>query len=154
VFATAFLCCNISHSQAQVNNSTVHNTWASNTSIKAIVTTLFFTIFFLITTFLNGTTYVSKKSGNWSSNGTWIPSGVPGVGDDVLISNGHKVRINGNFACNSLTVCTSAIVMSTLEFRGGAHSFTVFGNAIINAGDTFDIKTNSNTKQSVVMRFV
>ncbi len=113
------------------------------------VSLIFTAIFFFLSISLNGITYVSKKSGNWSNNGTWIPSGVPGAGDDVQIANGHKVRINGDFACNSLTVGTSAITMSTLEFRGGAHTFTVFGNAIINAGDTLDIKANSNTTHTV-----
>ena len=115
-----------------------------NYCIKKTSVSLFLTsIFFFLTISINGITYVSKKNGNWSNSGTWIPAGVPGAGDDVQISNGHKVRIDGNFACNSLTVGTSALTMSTLEFRGGAHSFTVFGDAIINAGDTLDIKINS-----------
>lgn len=90
-------------------------------------------------------TKVSIGNGNWSNAGIWSPAGVPTSADNVLISNGNKVRIDGNYSCKSLTVGTSALTMSTLEFRGGAHSFTVFGDTYINNGDTFDIKINSNT---------
>ncbi|MDP3557034.1 MAG: PKD domain-containing protein [Bacteroidota bacterium] len=95
-------------------------------------------------------TKVSKKSGGWSKAATWIPSGVPTATDNVLISSGHKVSIDGNFACNSLTVGTTALTMSTLEFKGNtARSFTVFADIMINNADTFDIKNNSNTTHTV-----
>lgn len=90
-------------------------------------------------------TKVSVGNGNWSKPNNWSPVGVPRPNDNVLISNGNKIRIDGNYSCKSLTVGTSALTMSTLEFRGGAHSFTVFGDTYINNGDTFDIKINSNT---------
>ena len=112
--------------------------------IKATILLCLFTAYFI-----NAQTKVSKKSGNWGNSGTWLPSGVPTSTDNVVIADGHKVRIDGNYACNSLTVGTSNVSLSTLEFKGGAHSFTVFGNVQVNNSDTIDIKMNSNTTHTI-----
>lgn len=41
------------------------------------------------------TAYTSAATGNWSSSGSWSPSGVPGTGDTVVIS-GHTITLDQN----------------------------------------------------------
>ena len=39
--------------------------------------------------------YTARKSGDWSSAGTWSPRGVPGQGDRVVSIGRHIVNLSG-----------------------------------------------------------
>lgn len=108
-------------------------------------------------------------SGNWNTNGSWSPSGVPGAGDSVVIRNGHVITINTAAVCNalyvgagtgnsvlqfqsnqtrSLTVTKEILISSTGTLRSATtgsrdqHTVTV-GTSLTNNG-TIDFSTNSN----------
>src|SRR5688572_14883627 len=88
-------------------------------------------------------------SGNWNNGLNWLPLGVPGAGDDVQIANGTTVSITSTAVCNNLTVGTGG--SAGLEFSGGARSFTVNGNLLVNSGATFAAPLSSNSTHSLVI---
>ncbi len=48
-------------------------------------------------------TYTSIANGNWNTNTTWNPSGIPMASDFAIISGGHNVTVTTNAACASVT---------------------------------------------------
>ncbi len=60
-------------------------------------------LFLLFGTALQGFSQItSAQSGNWSDGSTWTGGIIPQSSDDVTISNGHNVTVNGNFSCQHL----------------------------------------------------
>lgn len=91
---------------------------------------------------------VSILSGNWSNGLIWLPTGVPGAGDNVTISAATTVSINVGAACNNLTVGT--LGSGTLRFDGATgRLLTVNGDITINAGANFNVNTGSNVTHSL-----
>lgn len=108
----------------------------------------------------------SAVTGNWSTAGTWSPSGVPAAGDDVVIANGHTVTIIINVTANpgtitinsggqlavrgfNLTVTGATTVNGTLAFTtgtGGARIFT--GPVTVNSGGVW----NNSINQAITFR--
>lgn len=86
---------------------------------------------------------VSTGSGNWSTNGTWSPSGAPGPTDNVTIRNGHTVTINTNASCNNLTVGEGSSGTLRIGNNSTSRSLSVNGNVVINNGGTL-IAGNTN----------
>ena len=43
---------------------------------------------------------------NWDTANNWSPSGVPAVGDDVVIPNSFKVDVTSAAVCNSLVIAS------------------------------------------------
>src|SRR5580765_941768 len=48
--------------------------------------------------------FTSTQSGSWGNSATWGGAGVPGAGDNVIISVGHTVTEDANRTCGDLTV--------------------------------------------------
>ncbi|HXC04158.1 MAG TPA: G8 domain-containing protein, partial [Bacteroidia bacterium] len=51
-----------------------------------------------------GANKISVLTGNWNTAATWSPAGVPALGDNVTISAGNTVTLDGTNTCNALTV--------------------------------------------------
>lgn len=77
--------------------------------------------------FSEAATKKSAATGNWNSNETWTPVGIPANGDDVIIAAGHTVTVNANVSCKNIIVQSNA----TLNFTG-SKSLALTGNCIIN----------------------
>ncbi len=93
---------------------------------KTITNVLIVTIYFLIKIdLIEAATIASQASGNWSSPATWVGGVVPGLADDVQISNGHTVNVDGNYSCNSLTLMPGTN-NTTLNIMG-TYTLTVSG---------------------------
>ncbi|MBS1665576.1 MAG: T9SS type A sorting domain-containing protein [Bacteroidetes bacterium] len=74
------------------------------------------------------TAYTSTGTGSWTSTSSWLPAGVPDVGDDVTILAGHVITMNANpGACNNLTI------WGTLTWAN-ARTLNVGGNLRLNSG--------------------
>lgn len=87
------------------------------------------TFFLLLSSLLSSfaTTYTSGVSGNWNNSATWIPNGIPDVGDDVIIASGHTVNISNSHIANSITINHGAtLTMQPLK------QLTILGDLIVN----------------------
>jgi len=63
------------------------------------------------------TTKTSLTSGNWNSDSTWSPDGVPGAGDTVIIAG------------NSVTLDVDTASLSSLELQSGS-TLTLTGQTV------------------------
>ena len=95
---------------------------------------------FLITIVCSGhvhaVTFTSTQSGSWGSSATWGGAGVPGAGDNVIISNGNTVTEDGNRTCADLSVNGTLDMTNNLLFFQGT-TFTNNGSIIGNPGGQF-----------------
>ena len=71
------------------------NKHCSGSNLKPFLTLLACTLLITAASTANAAAVSSTGSGDWETAGTWSPSVVPGVGDDVTISVGHTITING-----------------------------------------------------------
>jgi hypothetical protein len=100
---------------------------------------------------LSGGNKISIASGNWSNSAIWSPPGVPSLGENVTISNGHQIAITSTANCNNLTVGTGGA--ATLQFSTTtARSMTVNNNITVNTSATFDVNINSNVTHSLTIK--
>jgi surface protein len=81
----------------------------------------------------NLTIYYSRQTGAWNDTNTWSSScggaagiGIPPVGANVIICNGHTVTLTADATCNNLTVNSGGTV------NLGAFNFTVNGATVVN----------------------
>ncbi len=95
----------------------------------------FFLILFFCLSYFRGqaTSYTSIATGNWSSNSTWSPSGVPGNNDNVTITGGYTVTIDGTDSCNNLILGNSSN-NTTLQITTAGNSLNIAGALSINPG--------------------
>lgn len=102
-----------------------------SSAVRKVLFLLVLLLFSYRTTF--AATITSNATGNWSAAGTWVGGVIPSAGDDVIITSGHVVTVNGAYSCNSLTInvatvtTTVAIGTNSLNVGSGA------GNVVINA---------------------
>ncbi|GAB4424991.1 MAG: hypothetical protein OHK0039_42470 [Bacteroidia bacterium] len=60
------------------------------------------------------TSYTTVKSGNWNDSTVWSVPGIPGPDDDVRVSAGDTLTLNGGtYACKQLFVDADAVLMPT-----------------------------------------
>ncbi len=97
-----------------------------------------------------GTKTSNVTTGNWSTNGSWTPSGVPTATDNVIIKNGHTITINGNAQCNNLTVGQGSSGTLRLGNNGTSRILTVNGNVTINNGATLISGTSNATHTATI----
>lgn len=92
---------------------------------------------FLFNTFcVFATNRVSIGTGNWTTPGTWVPTGLPVAGDNITILSGHTVTMDGNpGTCNNLTI-------NGISNLTNGRITNVVGNLIINNGGSI---TGSST---------
>lgn len=81
---------------------------------------------------LYAVTKTSSASGNWGADATWSPSGVPSVSDDVIISSGHVVTVNGNYTCNNLTIGTNSAFDASVIITVSTNSLAINGDLQLN----------------------
>ncbi len=99
-----------------------------------------------------GTNKTSTGSSAWNTAGTWVPSGVPGAGDNVTIGNGHTVNIDVAAVCNQLTIGQGGAA-SKLEFSGATiRSITVNSDLTIATNGTFNVNTGSNVTHTATFK--
>ncbi len=106
--------------------------------MKNIYILLFYTMCFVNA---NAATKTSIGTGDWNNASIWSPAGVPTKTDDVNISNGHSIFINGTpYSCTSLTILNGATLTvstgSALNLSG-IKGLVVYGSCIVNGGINF-----------------
>ena len=92
----------------------------------------------LITSFTQGyaTTYTSSGTGGlWNSSSTWGGAGVPGSSDNVIISHGTTVTVNGAYTCNNVTIGDATSSAATLTVSS-TNMLTINGALSINPSNT------------------
>lgn len=102
-------------------------------------------ISFLFTGKVVAVTKTFANNGNWNSNNSWSPSGVPTSADDVIIPTGKSPNVNiSNGQCRSLTIQTGASLLI-----GNSKALTVNNVAGLSISGTLEINggniTISNT---------
>lgn len=90
------------------------------------------------------TTFTSVRSGEWSNDSVWSPTGVPGAGDIVYIDQQTIVSTNGQREVAGFSI----LVGGELALSGVDGSLTITGNAswgvAIGGGIIRDVSTNNN----------
>jgi hypothetical protein len=99
---------------------------------------------------------VSATSGNWGVPGTWSPSGVPVLNDNVTIANGHTVTVaavittalpnnltidlGGQLTINgfTMTVNGATLVNGTLKHASATALKNFIGDVTINSGGLWE----------------
>lgn len=77
-----------------------------------------------------GTAYTSIATGNWNSNSTWSPSGIPGNGDTASLANGFTVTCPAGVSCvigTSPTDDTGTVALNCTS-TSGTGVLIVYGN--------------------------
>ncbi len=133
------------------------------------ITTLFIIIIILFSQSVFSATITSVGSGDWSNSATW-DAGVPNIGDDVIISNGHTVTLNqdasilslivngniilgNNATARSLTITGSTLIAGTGSFNVGAFNIThavSMQGALTNNG-VFNLRNTSSRVANVTL---
>ncbi|HEX4887923.1 MAG TPA: PKD domain-containing protein [Luteibaculaceae bacterium] len=97
---------------------------------------LAFLSFVLLGSSLHAATYTSVASGNWNSNSTWSPAGVPGAGDDVVLDRRYSVTVTANATCNSVSTLTYTC---TLGCASGTLTFTINSGVTLTVAGSFNL---------------
>jgi hypothetical protein len=125
-------------------NFTLHATRKINFS--ALI--LGFCLFTIQTAFSQGVlkTWNGGASGDWSTDGNWLPSGVPANVDSVVIAAGQNVQVTGTAVCRKLGISGSVTVTGSLTVDAanapantnnvatGHAALTLFGGTLTNQG--------------------
>ena len=89
-------------------------------------------------------TITSVQSGRWSRTTTWDCGCIPTAADNVIVQDGHTVRVRGTSEiCNNLTIGQG--LSGRVRFiNNNPGDLTVNGNVIINSRATLDVNTTSD----------
>jgi hypothetical protein len=87
---------------------------------------------------LGQATFTSAATGNWNSSSSWTITsgsdsdgdGIPDANDDVIIQSAHKITLNGDAACNNLTL---QVTPTGTRLEIGNYVLTVYGTLSANA---------------------
>ncbi|UPT67019.1 MAG: hypothetical protein M0D57_21815 [Sphingobacteriales bacterium JAD_PAG50586_3] len=129
----------------------------SNTVVKGVV----LLILLIVSNHVRSATYYTRGAGgNWGTAATWSTVGcngaaattIPGINDDVIICNSNgsstvSVTVNGNYACNNVTIGTGA-ASATLQTSSAAYMLTIGGAVSFNTGNgvgTYTLSVSSGT---------
>lgn len=82
----------------------------------------------------------STATGDWNSTTTWVGGIVPSSTDNVIIANGHTVRLTTNQTCNNLTMNGSGI----LNLNTDGTTLTITNQLFLNG--TSQITGNGTTR--------
>lgn len=102
------------------------------------------------TTLSAGNKVSRVANGNWSSNNSWTPSGVPTATDNVTILNGHNITINSNSICNNLTIGEGTSGSLVIGDNSTSRSLTINGSLTINNGASFTPGTTNATHTTTI----
>ncbi len=84
-------------------------------------------------------------NGDWTNTATWNTGNIPSAGDNVSITNGHYVRLNGDETIPSLnSFQVGGAANSALRFQGAA-SFTFTNHISLIGGGTVEAVTEEYT---------
>ena len=105
---------------------------------------LLFILFLIFTTNVNGSTYYSIASGNWTSSSSWsltsggsaISSGYPGVGDDVIIEDNKTITISNGDALFANNITIGSTTNGTLFYDGSGPATLTISNDLTIGGTT------------------
>ena len=92
-------------------------------------------------------TWVGSNNGTWNTSSNWSPAGVPGSGDNVVISSSHTINVNTNTTINRLTITGNAAVIFISS--GGGRTITIDNTgSSIDAGSSLELRgsTGSGTR--------
>lgn len=90
---------------------------------------------------LSAATYTSITSGLWSDPNTWQTLAVPGLTDDVFISDGTTVTVDMNAQCHRLTIGQGSSGVLTMGNSTTVRNMTVTDYISILSGATFSVNT-------------
>jgi hypothetical protein len=90
------------------------------------------------------TTRTSTGSANWNTAGTWNPTGVPAIGDDVIIREQDQVTVNTNAVCNTLTINGGSTTTNNITISSG---FSLNVTGLISIG----VVTNSLRTKTIAV---
>src|SRR5262245_35137517 len=114
---------------------------------------LFLTLFTLlvITTSLMATKRTANVlNGDWSTAGTWSPSGVPASGDTVIIPAGDTVTVSGNKSYGTLVIVVYGYLdlsnNGKLDMNSSSKVYVQTGGKIHGDGSSDQIKIGSGVK--------
>ncbi len=96
-----------------------------------------FAFFTLLTTNLSATTYTFTNGGGnnlWSNASNWSPSGIPGAGDDVSISN-KDITIDLDITVNSISINGNAVATFTHSNLASIGTLTLSGGELISTNE-------------------
>lgn len=93
---------------------------------------------------------VSARNGDWGSNNSWSPSGVPTATDNVTIKNGHTITINTNATCNNINVGEGSSGSLVIGNSSTARSLTINGNLTVNNGASVASGTTNATHTAAI----
>lgn len=112
-------------------------------------------LLFAITGTLHTTIFAATKtstgSGDWTTAGSWSPSGQPSVGDVVNIQSGHTITVTSNVNSSSGSAMTIN-VSGTLAFSGGGSKLRLSTGSSINLLSGSSLRGNgSGSSQQIVI---
>lgn len=93
--------------------------------------TLLFAIIGMLSNTLFAATKTSTGSGNWTTGGSWTPSGSPAAGDVINIETGHTITVSSVVNISSGSAVTINI-RGTLTFSGGGSKLRLATGSVIN----------------------
>lgn len=88
-----------------------------------IYTAILWAVCFTIAVDADAKTVVSAHSGYWGSNSTWVGGSVPSTNDNIIISSGDDVVLNGN-----LTQVGMITISSGATLEDGGYKISVKNN--------------------------
>lgn len=88
-------------------------------------------------------TITSASSGDWSSTTTWVGGVVPGVSDDVIITNTHHVVLSDNRIVTNITISNSGFGTQSILTIDDGSSLSVTNNiSITSTGGSREARLN------------
>jgi hypothetical protein len=114
-------------------NPATHKKHPANRALRTVLVLLAMALSGLVT----AATKTAITTGNWSTAAIWSPSGVPAAGDDVVITSGVTVTVDGVDTCRNLNIGTNSN-------GGGSVKIITNGNSLRCTGD-LQINPNSKT---------
>ena len=113
--------------------------------------TLLFAIIGILSNTLFAATKTSTGSGDWTTAGSWSPSGQPTVGDVVNIQTGHTITVTSNVNSSSGSAMTIN-VSGTLAFSGSGSKLRLSTGSSINLLSGGSLRGNaSGSSQQIVI---
>jgi hypothetical protein len=118
--------------------------------MKKQLTFLLFGIFILFSSTTSFSQITSKTSGNWNSASTWF-GGVPTANDEVIISDGTTVTINGPASCWDIKIGQGGVQPAKLKFDGNSRTLNVSGffSGFINIASNGTLQSTSGVSQTI-----
>lgn len=88
--------------------------------------------------------WVGPTDGDWFTDANWDPSGVPGPGDAVSITNGRVLLTNSTANLAEFTLTNAVVVFSNWDTTLAATNLAIWNNGTITVANAFTTSQMSN----------